>query len=294
MAQRRLPRRRHRAHLMRPLFQTSIDRAGRKAGRWTMAGALMIGLHASGGAAGYVYWSNSASELIIPPATVIAFELAPTPVAPPPPQKIIEIPEIEPVVDPPPPITELELMPPAPPEVKVAVAVPEKPKPKKKKKKEPTKKKKPIDKKPQPDLPPNDFKNTQDAPSPTTRDVPPQPIPASAPVPAGPTPDEIARISNAKNLWMLQLDNHLKKYHKYPKAAVRKKQEGAPEVTFIIDRQGNLLEALVRKSSGFSLLDEAAIATLQRAEPLPPPPPEVAGERLSFTKLLGFNLKSQK
>nr|WP_298690333.1 energy transducer TonB [uncultured Dongia sp.] len=279
---------------MRPLFQTSIDRSGRKAGRWTMAGALMIGLHASGGAAGYVYWNSSATELIIPPATVIAFELAPTPVAPPPPQRVDEP---EPVVEPEivlPPLSELEAIPPVPPEVKVAVAVPEKPKPKKKKKKETTKKKKPIDKKPQPDLPPNDFKNTQEAPSPTTTDVPPQPILDTAPAPAGPTPDELARISNAKNLWMLQLDNHLKKYHKYPKAAVRKKQEGRPVITFIIDRQGNLLEAFVTNSSGFSLLDEAAIATLQRAEPLPPPPPEVAGERLSFTKQLGFDLTNQK
>lgn len=277
---------------MRPLFQSSLDRRSKAAGRWTAAGVLMMGLHVGGGAAGYVYWGQRPNEIILPPPTVIAFELAPVPVAPPPPQRIEEIPEIEPVVEPPPPISELDLIPPAPPEVKVAVAAPEKPKPvKKKKKKVPEKKKKPIEKKPETDLPPNDFKNTQEAPSPTKVETPPQPAQTAAPVAAGPTPADLARVANAKNMWLLAFEKHIKKYRKYPKAAKRKNQVGTPNVTFVIDRQGNLVGARVSRGSGVETLDEEAVAMFQRATPLPPVPAEMEGATLQFTMPIVFNLK---
>ncbi|MBK8161200.1 MAG: hypothetical protein IPK59_21430 [Rhodospirillaceae bacterium] len=128
---------------MSPQPSTSLDSPGLTVRRWLSAGVLMVGLHVSGGAAGYFYWEREPAELIMPSATVIAFELAPAPVAPPPPPKVVEPePEVEPDIVLP-PLAELDAIPPAPPEVKVAVAVPEKIKPKKKKKKkEPTKTKK--------------------------------------------------------------------------------------------------------------------------------------------------------
>jgi protein TonB len=273
---------------MQAIFQTSFDRPSQGSRRWAMAGMLMIGLHVGGGAAGYFYWERSPAELIVPPATVIAFELAPAPVAPPPPQRIEEIPDIEPVVEPPPPITEMELIPPAPPEVKVAVAVPEKPKPVKKKKKEAEKKKpkvKPVE------APPQIFKTATDAPSTTKVESPPQPVVAAAPVAAGPTPDDVARISNATNQWELAFRKHIEKYRRYPKSAKRKHQEGMPVVNFVFDRAGNVIEARITRSSGFEALDEEAIATFQRASPLPPLPPEVVGERLQRTIAINFNLK---
>lgn len=277
---------------MRPLFQSSLDRPRQAVGRWTAAGVLMIGIHLGGGAAGYMFWGMRPNEIILPPPTVIAFELAPAPVAPPPPQKIEEpIPEIDPVLEPPPPISELDLIPPAPPEVEVAVAVPEKPKPVKKKKKEPEKKKKKVEKKPEPTQPPQDFKSATDAPSTTKVETPPQPAVATAPAAAGPTPAEITRLANAKNMWLLAFEKHIKKYRKYPKSAKRKNQEGTPNVTFVIDRAGNLMEARVSRASGVDTLDEEAVAMFQRATPLPAVPPEMEGETLQFTMPIVFNLK---
>lgn len=280
---------------MRPLFQSSLDRRGKATGRWLGATLLMVAAHIGGGAAGYIYWGTRPTELIVPPATVISFELAPLPVAPPPPQKIEEPePEIDPIMEPPPPISELDLIPPAPPEVKVAVAVPEKPKPikKKKKKEQKKKKKKPVDKKPepQPELPPNDFKNTQDAPSPTTHDVPAQLLP-TAPVAAGPTQDELARIGQATIAWELSFQKHIKKYRKYPKSAKRKNQTGSPGVEFVFDRQGNVLSVRLIRSSGVEALDNEAVAMFQRASPLPPLPAEIEGEQLFRHLQIDFTLK---
>ncbi|WP_374312113.1 energy transducer TonB [Dongia sp.] len=271
---------------MQAIFQTSFDRPGQGNGRWAMAGMLMIGLHVGGGAAGYFYWDRAPAELILPPATVIAFELAPAPVAPPPPQNMPQpAPEPEPQVELP-PLAELADIPPAPPEVNVAVAVPEKPKPAKKKKK----KKDAEKKKPKPVEAPV-FKTATEAPSTAKAESPPQPVVAVAPVAAGPAPDEVARISNATNQWELAFRKHIEKYRRYPKVAKRKHQEGTPVVNFVFDRTGNVIEARITRSSGFAALDEEAIATFQRASPLPPLPPEVAGERLQRSIAINFNLK---
>ena len=276
---------------MRPPFQTSIDRSGLKAGRWTLAGALMIGLHVSGGAAGYIYWGTPPTELILPSSSVIAFELAPIPVAPPPPPpQVFEMPEIEPVVEPPPPITELDLIPPAPPEVKVAVAVPEKPKPVKKMKKKKEQIKKKVEKKPEQPPQPKLFKTASDTPSTTRVESPPQPVVAAAPIAAGPTPAEEARVAQAKIMWEQAFRKHIKRYQKYPKSAKRKHQEGSPTVEFVFDREGNVLEARISRSSGFEALDEEAINSFQRASPLPPMPPEVVGETLRYRVSIGFSL----
>ncbi|WP_374379228.1 energy transducer TonB [Dongia sp.] len=264
---------------------------GREAPRWALAGMLMAGLHVGAAAAGILYWHRPPTEMILPPATIIAFELAPAPVAPPPPPRVEDMPEIEPVIDPPPPITELDIIPPAPPEVKVAVAVPEKPKPVKKKKKQEKKKKKKIEKPVEAPVPPQEFKTASDAPSTTQVESAPQPVTAAAPVAAGPTPDDVARVSEATNRWELAFRKHIEKYRRYPKSARRKHQEGSPVVNFVFDRSGEVIEVRVTRSSGVDVLDDEAIATFQRASPLPPLPPEIEGSRLQRTIALNFSLK---
>ncbi len=274
-------------------FESSLDRRGWVAGRWMTAALVMVGLHVGGGAAGYLYWERQPTEMLAPPITAIAFELAPVPVAPPPPPKAVEEPDIDSVIDQLPPISELELIPPAPPEVRVAVAVPEKPKPvkKKKKKKEPDKKKKPPVKPVEAPAPQKDFKVTTNEPSTTKVESPPQPNTLPAAVPAGPSPDEIARVGVATQQWEVAFYKHINKYKRYPKSAKRKNQTGTPVVRFVFDRSGTVLEAQIVRSSGYEALDEEAIATFQRASPLPPLPPEIEGDRLARNIPLNFNLK---
>jgi len=60
---------------------------------------------------------------------------------------------------------------------------------------------------------------------------------------------------------------------------------GVVTVTFAITRQGRLTAQRVSKSSGHSELDSAALATLQRAQPYPPPPPEL-GNQTTFNFVL--------
>ncbi|MBK8161199.1 MAG: energy transducer TonB [Rhodospirillaceae bacterium] len=119
---------------------------------------------------------------------------------------------------------------------------------------------------------------------------PPQPAVAAAPVAAGPTAADEARVAQAKILWEQAFRKHIKKYQKYPKSAKRKNQQGSPVVEFVFDRQGNVLEARIARSSGFAALDEAAISTFERASPLPPIPPEIEADRLKYPVRLDFIL----
>jgi protein TonB len=47
----------------------------------------------------------------------------------------------------------------------------------------------------------------------------------------------------------------------------------------------------VVRSSGASALDEEALALLRRAQPFPPPPPELPGGRVDLTMPIRFNLR---
>jgi protein TonB len=69
----------------------------------------------------------------------------------------------------------------------------------------------------------------------------------------------------------------LQKHHEFPARAQRRNLYGATRVRFTIDRDGKLLGYEILASSGHRILDEAAIATLKRAEPFPPMPADLPG-----------------
>ncbi len=156
------------------------------------AGALMIALHVGGGAAGYIYWGDAAdrsSSCRRQPSSPLNWRRMP--VAPPPPQKIEEpVPEIDPVLEPPPPISELDLHPAGAAGGKgcrrragKAEAGEEK------KKKEPEKKKKKVEKKPEPQTTAAGFQDGERcAVTHQGRIRRPNPFSAAAAVAAGPTP----------------------------------------------------------------------------------------------------------
>jgi len=54
---------------------------------------------------------------------------------------------------------------------------------------------------------------------------------------------------------------------------------------------GRVIDSRVVRSSGASALDEEALALLRRAQPFPPPPPELSGQRVDLTVPIRFNLK---
>jgi protein TonB len=92
--------------------------------------------------------------------------------------------------------------------------------------------------------------------------------------------------------WERQLGAHLDKHKRYPAAQARRNAETL--VSFTLDRIGHVLSAEIVRSSGNASFDEAALAMLRRSDPVPPPPPRVADEGLTFTLPVIFRAKEAR
>ncbi|WP_454618890.1 energy transducer TonB [Bradyrhizobium cenepequi] len=83
------------------------------------------------------------------------------------------------------------------------------------------------------------------------------------------------------------LMQHIERFQRYPGAARRAHLEGTVKLAFVMDRDGKIVDAWVRSSSGQSVLDREAVEALRRAEPLPSIPSELPG-RLSVLLPVSF------
>ena len=90
--------------------------------------------------------------------------------------------------------------------------------------------------------------------------------------------------AKAIGLYMSQINSRVQK----SKLPARVRAQGTVIVSFTINVDGQLLSRAVATSSGSQALDEAATATLDRAAPFPPIPPEVSAKPLAFTQSFKF------
>jgi len=81
---------------------------------------------------------------------------------------------------------------------------------------------------------------------------------------------------------------HIARYQKYPNAAERLRLRGTVRTVFSIGRNGRLLGVWVKTSSGEAMLDQAAIDTIHRAQPLPAIPAALP-DPLKVEIALGFD-----
>ncbi len=91
--------------------------------------------------------------------------------------------------------------------------------------------------------------------------------------------------------WQAQLLGHLEQYKRYPRTAQRRRQEGTVQVQFLVDRQGHVSHLDIARGSGFEALDTETIATVQRADPLPPPPAEIKADPVQVLVPMDFSLR---
>jgi periplasmic protein TonB len=91
--------------------------------------------------------------------------------------------------------------------------------------------------------------------------------------------------------WQKELAAHFDRNKRYP--ADRSRQSAEILVRFALDRTGHILSTSVVRGSGDGSFDEAALAMMRRADPVPPPPPQVADEGLSFTMPVIFRVKGR-
>jgi len=234
-----------------------------EAARWGACFALAVAFHAAGAAALFARWSEDSN--LVAGTAVVMVDLAPvavspnitTDVAPGPLQQ-----EAEPEPQPEKPIEKVELPPDPQAEPVVAVTPPPK--------LEPPKEKKPKQ------------KHASLASAPTRAD--PQ-----ADRPAAPMPGLSSRNSDALPNWKTQLVAKLERSKRYPSES--RGDQGIAQLAFSVDRQGGVHNARIVRSSGSSVLDHETLALVQRAQPLPPPPPEVQGAQIPISVPIRYNAR---
>ena len=89
--------------------------------------------------------------------------------------------------------------------------------------------------------------------------------------------------------WQKELMAHLDRHKRYPASA--SPQTAEILVGFVIDENGHVVSSRIVRGSGDALFDEAALAMIERSDPVPKPPPLVAQRGLSFTLPVIFRVK---
>jgi protein TonB len=126
--------------------------------------------------------------------------------------------------------------------------------------------------------------------------APPPPVIAQPPVAAPPAPQAVPApvtapqsASESRDSFLARLLAQLNRVKQYPRAARQARIEGVVMLHFVMDGQGKLVSFDIAKSSGRPVLDNEALALIQRAQ-LPPLPPGFPTETLDAVVPIQFSL----
>jgi TonB family protein len=113
-----------------------------------------------------------------------------------------------------------------------------------------------------------------------------------APQSVAPTQGTGESERRARLTWQKELAVHLDRNKRYP--SDRAQREAQVVIAFVLDRTGHVLSATIAQSSGDASFDQAALAMMRRADPVPAPPALVADEGLSFSLPVNFRAQRRK
>jgi protein TonB len=234
--------------------------------RWSICFALVLGFHVAGAAALLAHWNDDAD--LVANAPVIMIDLAPVAVAPQVPATELppgpEQSEAQPEPQPEKPIEKPEIKLEPAKDAELSVAPPPKPL------------EKPVEKKTR-------QKHASVASAPST-------VEHKAERAAAPAPGAASRNPDALPNWKSALVARLERYKRYPADAQARGEHGVTQLAFSVDREGGVHHARILRSSGSSLLDRATLALIERAQPLPPPPPEIRGAQIAIVVPIRYNI----
>lgn len=108
------------------------------------------------------------------------------------------------------------------------------------------------------------------------QDYPPQT--SSLGLPSGSSMELAMADGGARNDYLSRVYRHIDPHRGYPAAARAARQHGRVVTRVTINRAGELLDIRLDRSSGWPLIDNAEMAAIRRAMPLPPVPDGMRGD----------------
>jgi periplasmic protein TonB len=100
--------------------------------------------------------------------------------------------------------------------------------------------------------------------------------------------------SSATKSYHSMLAAKLARYKRYPSASRRRNEQGTPVLFFVVARDGSVMQASIRTSSGFQRLDDAVLDMLKRASPLPAFTDDMTEQQLTITIPVEFKLTDRR
>ena len=125
--------------------------------------------------------------------------------------------------------------------------------------------------------------------------------PSSGPIASTPVAAPARRVGNATGMdidaphgagkdYASKLRTWLETHKTYPRKARMRREEGVVEIRFVVDRSGHVLDGDIVRGSGHATLDTEVLAMLARADPFPPAPRHLRGERIEISAPVEFFL----
>lgn len=90
--------------------------------------------------------------------------------------------------------------------------------------------------------------------------------------------------------WGAKIQARVARAHRVPKAAIRQGLSGTALVRLVVARDGRLMSAALRRSSGAQVLDKAALQTVRRVRRYPPAPKGFSGTQGVYDLPLSFSV----
>ena len=109
-----------------------------------------------------------------------------------------------------------------------------------------------------------------------------------APVTAAPVKGGAPRIEPS---WESRLFRRLQQAKRYPSEARARGEQGVVTLAFSIDRNGHVTSRRIMEGSGYTALDDEAMALVMRAQPMPAFPQSMTEAEISLTVPIRFSLR---
>lgn len=114
---------------------------------------------------------------------------------------------------------------------------------------------------------------------------------AIAPTPLSFEDNEKLDVSGLRGMFTGNVRQRIANARVYPQIARRRGMEGQPVIAFTLNKNGQLMELRLDRTSGYQLLDRAALEAVKHAAPYPEIPAPLKLNTFQFKLPISFILK---